>query len=102
MKHAGGFYPLKGGICQSDLRLHLVMVTKKPVTTAELFDLERVPPRLAGLLAVSRPWEVLKLLDEFGVWLSANGADENVGKVHPTAIVNGPLMMEEGAEVGPY
>src|SRR5690606_2122282 len=102
MKHAGGFYPLKGGICQSALRLHLVMVTKKPVTTAELFDLERVPPRLAGLLAVPRPWEALKLLDEFGAGLRDRSADENSGKVHPTAIVNGPLVMEEGAEVGPY
>src|SRR5690606_9084148 len=102
MKHAGGFYPLKGGICQSALRLHLVMVTKKPVTTAELFDLERVPPRLAGLLAVPRPWEALKLLDEFGAGLRDRSADENSGKVHPTAIVEGPLVMEDGAEVGPY
>lgn len=66
--------------------------------TAELFDLERVPPALRDLLAVEQPWEVLARLDAFGASL----LDDRVGTVHPTAIVEGPLVVEEGAEIGPY
>lgn len=65
---------------------------------AELFDLARVPDALASLLDVEWPWESLARLDEFGAAL----IDRPGGRVHPTAIVQGPLVMEDGAEVGPY
>lgn len=68
------------------------------ITTAELFDLGRVPAELARLLDVEYPWEALVRLDAFGAGL----IDRRGGSVHPTAIVNGPLVVEEGAEVGPY
>lgn len=73
-------------------------MTVEAANTAELFDLGRVPSPLKELLAVNRPWEALALLDDFAATL----VDQRAGAVHPTAIVNGPLVMEEGAEVGPY
>ncbi|MFO7545313.1 MAG: hypothetical protein R6W77_07430 [Trueperaceae bacterium] len=66
--------------------------------TAMLFDLERVPAPLRGLLETQHPWEILARLDAFGASL----LDDRVGTVHSTAIVEGPLVVEEGAEVGPY
>jgi UDP-N-acetylglucosamine diphosphorylase / glucose-1-phosphate thymidylyltransferase / UDP-N-acetylgalactosamine diphosphorylase / glucosamine-1-phosphate N-acetyltransferase / galactosamine-1-phosphate N-acetyltransferase len=66
--------------------------------TAALFDLDRVPAPLRELLDTQRPWDVLARLDAFGASL----LDDRVGTVHPTAIVEGPLVVEEGAEVGPY
>src|SRR5690606_31694042 len=66
--------------------------------TAALFDLDRVPAPLRDLLDTQRPWDVLERLDAFGASL----LDDRVGTVHPTAIVEGPLVVEEGAEVGPF
>lgn len=66
--------------------------------TAELFDLERVPEALRALLDVEYPWEALTLLDSFGSGLQDS---RSAGAVHPSAVVEGPLVMEEGAEVGP-
>ncbi|HLU83634.1 MAG TPA: hypothetical protein VKZ43_09550 [Trueperaceae bacterium] len=68
------------------------------VTTRELFDLDRLPAALAQLLDVEYPWEVLERLDAFGKGM----LDERMGQVHPTAIVNGPLFIAEGAGIGPY
>lgn len=68
------------------------------VTTRELFDLEGLPAALLQLLDVEYPWEALARLDAFGKSL----LDDRRGSVHPTAIVNGPLYIAEGAEVGPY
>ncbi len=68
------------------------------LSTGELFDLERVPAWLRELLAVEFPWQALAHLDAFGAGLT-DAAD--AGKVHPSAVVEGPLVMEEGAEVGP-
>lgn len=67
--------------------------------TAELFDRDRVPEALRGLLDVEFPWEVLALLDRFGEALQDQ---RQAGNVHPSAVVEGPLFMEDGAEVGPY
>ena len=66
-------------------------------TTADLFDLGRVPDELRRLLDVERPWEVLARLDEFGAVLVTSAGD-----VHPTAVVEGPLYMARGAKVGPH
>jgi len=68
------------------------------VSIRELFDFDRLPADLAQLLDVEFPWEVLARLDAFGKSL----LDERSGNVHPSAIVNGPLYIAEGAEVGPY
>lgn len=67
--------------------------------TAELFDLARVPEALRGLLDVEHPWEVLALLDRFGESVLDQ---REAGSVHPSAVVEGPLYLEEGAEVGPF
>jgi len=67
-------------------------------TTAELFDLARVPVPLRGLLDVPSPWQVLGLLDAF----ASEMPTARLGNVHPTAIVEGPLYLGEGASVGPY
>lgn len=66
-------------------------------TTADLFDLGRVPDELRRLLDVERPWEVLARLDELGAALVTSAGD-----VHPTAVVEGPLYMARGAKVGPH
>ncbi len=66
--------------------------------TSELFDLARVGDPIAGLLDVARPWQALARLDAFGAGL----LDDRRGRVHPSAIIAGPLVMEEGSEIGPY
>lgn len=66
--------------------------------TSELFDLTDVADPLRGLLGVDRPWEALALLDAFAAGLR----DDRRGKVHPTAVISGPLVMEEGSEIGPF
>jgi len=67
-------------------------------TTTELFDLARVPEPLRGLLDVPLPWQVLDRLDAFASELPT----ARLGSVHPTAIVEGPLYLGEGASIGPY
>ncbi|MEJ2290593.1 MAG: hypothetical protein P8Y13_04800 [Deinococcales bacterium] len=67
-------------------------------STGELFDLERVPEPLRGLLDVALPWEVLARLDAF----AATMPTAEQGRVHPTAIVEGPLFLGEGATIGPF
>src|SRR5690554_4948408 len=67
------------------------------LTTADLFDLERVPGELRHLLDEELPWRVLARLDEFGDALVTEAGD-----VHPTAVVDGPLYMGRGARVGPH
>lgn len=65
---------------------------------AQLFDVTRLPAELANLLDVELPWEALARLDAY----CAAGRDRRAGSVHPTAIVEGPLVIEPGAEVGPF
>lgn len=64
----------------------------------QLVDRARVPERLRQLVAVERPWEVLGRLDAFASEL----VGEVRGRVHPTAILEGEVVVEEGAEIGPY
>ncbi len=68
------------------------------LSPSQLFNMTRVPTELAALLEVEFPWETLALLDEFCAKLS----DSGLGTVHPTAVVEGPLVVMEGATVGPY
>lgn len=71
--------------------------------TAELFDLERVPELLAPLLDVGFPWEALARLDEFGAALvGERRGSGDADAIHPSAVIEGPLVMEEGARIGPF
>ena len=67
-------------------------------TTAALFDARRLPDGLQALLAPDAPWEVLGALDGFVAGLQ----DRREGVIHPTAIVEGPVVLEEGAVIGPF
>jgi UDP-N-acetylglucosamine diphosphorylase / glucose-1-phosphate thymidylyltransferase / UDP-N-acetylgalactosamine diphosphorylase / glucosamine-1-phosphate N-acetyltransferase / galactosamine-1-phosphate N-acetyltransferase len=64
----------------------------------ELFGLARVPDPWRGLFDVDAPYNVLARLDE----LLESIADDRRGEVHPTAIVEGDVMIEPGARVGPF
>jgi bifunctional UDP-N-acetylglucosamine pyrophosphorylase/glucosamine-1-phosphate N-acetyltransferase len=66
--------------------------------TAELYDGRRLEGPLRTLLAVQRPWEVLHALDGFVAALD----DHREGAVHPTAIVEGPVVLGPGAVIGPF
>jgi bifunctional UDP-N-acetylglucosamine pyrophosphorylase/glucosamine-1-phosphate N-acetyltransferase len=66
--------------------------------TAELYDGRRLPEPLRTLLAVERPWEVLHALDGFVGALE----DHREGTVHPTAVVEGPVVLGPGAVIGPF
>lgn len=66
--------------------------------TTDLFDLSQVTDPIARLLDVARPWEALARLDTLGSGL----LDDRRGRVHASAVITGPLVMEEGAEIGPY
>jgi NDP-sugar pyrophosphorylase family protein len=64
----------------------------------ELFRLDELPSELAELWQVERVWQVLERLDRFGARLSSDVR----GRVHPTAIIDGPAFVAESAEIGPY
>lgn len=66
--------------------------------TSELFDLDRVPAALRGLLDTERPWLALAQLDRF----CANLVDDRRGRVHRTAVLEGPVVVADDAEVGPH
>lgn len=67
--------------------------------TTELFETSLVGSPLNALLKVRYPWEALAALDEFGRSLNGQAPP---GSVHPTAIIEGVLYLEEGAQVGPH
>jgi len=64
----------------------------------ELFDLSRVPEAWRGLFDVETPWVALERLDA----LLAHLVDRRAGEVHPSAIVEGPVVLEAGARIGPH
>lgn len=68
------------------------------LSVGELFDTAGLPDDIAGLLAVDLPWQVLTRLDAFGMALT----DVREGAVHPSAVLEGPVAVMEGASVGPY
>jgi len=68
-------------------------------STADLFDLSRVPEALRWLLDVERPWDVLTRLDALLADMPSTGIH---GDVHPTAVLEGPVFVAEGASVGPF
>jgi len=85
-------------------------------STAQLFDLERVPDALRSLLAPERPWDVLGAVDVFladaekehatigdaTVGTAGDDVRANPASVHPTAIVEGWVRLGPGARVGPF
>jgi UDP-N-acetylglucosamine diphosphorylase / glucose-1-phosphate thymidylyltransferase / UDP-N-acetylgalactosamine diphosphorylase / glucosamine-1-phosphate N-acetyltransferase / galactosamine-1-phosphate N-acetyltransferase len=63
-----------------------------------LFDLERVPEAWRGLFDEERPWLVLERLDA----LVADLVDRREGEVHPSAVLEGVVVLERGASIGPH
>lgn len=68
-------------------------------STADLFDLSRVPEPLRSLLEAEQPWDVLDRLDT--ILVDKLGAGVH-GDVHPTAVLQGAVFVSEGARVGPF
>jgi UDP-N-acetylglucosamine diphosphorylase / glucose-1-phosphate thymidylyltransferase / UDP-N-acetylgalactosamine diphosphorylase / glucosamine-1-phosphate N-acetyltransferase / galactosamine-1-phosphate N-acetyltransferase len=64
----------------------------------ELFDLERVPEPWRELFQAEAPWLALARLDD----LVARLTDRREGEVHPTAVVEGVVVLEAGASIGPH
>ncbi len=64
----------------------------------ELFDLDRVPDAWRGLFDVDEPWRALERLDR----LLAALVDRRDGDVHPSAVVEGAVVLEAGARIGPH
>lgn len=64
----------------------------------ELFRLDGLPAELAELFEVEHAWQVLERLDRFGARLES----QLLGRVHPTAVVDGPVYLAEDAEIGPF
>lgn len=68
------------------------------MTSRDLFDLDRVPEPLRELLAGERPWDALEALDAFCERL----VDARRGAVHPTAVLEGDVVLAQDAEIGPH
>jgi bifunctional UDP-N-acetylglucosamine pyrophosphorylase/glucosamine-1-phosphate N-acetyltransferase len=64
----------------------------------ELFDVGRVSAPLRDLLDCERPWHALRALDAFCGELE----DDRTGWVHPTAVLEGPVVMARDAVIGPH
>lgn len=67
-------------------------------STADLFDLARVPEPLRSLLETEQPWDVLERLDAF---LADMPSTAFYGDVSPTAVLEGPVLVTEGARIAP-
>jgi len=68
------------------------------VRLGDLFDLAQVPPAWRGLFEVEEPWQVLARLDA----LLSHLVDDRRGDVHPTAVLEGKVVIEPGASIGPH
>jgi len=68
-------------------------------STSDLFDVTRVPAPLRALLETEEPWQVLGRLDAFLAEMTSTGVH---GEVHPSAVLEGPIFVAEGARVGPF
>jgi len=64
----------------------------------DLFDLDRVPAAWRGLFDAAEPWRALARLDT----LLADLVDRREGEVHPSAVVEGAVLLERGARIGPH
>ena len=68
------------------------------MTTHDLFDLDRVPEPLRELFAGQHPWDALEALDRFCGRL----VNDRRGAIHPTAVVEGDVVIAQDVEVGPH
>jgi UDP-N-acetylglucosamine diphosphorylase / glucose-1-phosphate thymidylyltransferase / UDP-N-acetylgalactosamine diphosphorylase / glucosamine-1-phosphate N-acetyltransferase / galactosamine-1-phosphate N-acetyltransferase len=68
------------------------------LSVAELFDLSGVPEPWRSLFDVEAPWDVLARLDAF----AATIRDDRQGEIHPTAVLEGDVVVERGAAIGPH
>lgn len=68
------------------------------MTPRDLFDVDAVAEELRPLLDVNRPWQVLARIDAFFEDL----VDLRAGRIHPSAVVEGPVYLAEGAVIGPH
>ena len=68
------------------------------INTSDLFDIDLVDENLRSLLQVEFPWQVLTELDKF----TAEIQDLRLGRVHPTAVVEGKVFIAKSASIGPH
>jgi UDP-N-acetylglucosamine diphosphorylase / glucose-1-phosphate thymidylyltransferase / UDP-N-acetylgalactosamine diphosphorylase / glucosamine-1-phosphate N-acetyltransferase / galactosamine-1-phosphate N-acetyltransferase len=68
------------------------------LSVAELFDLPAIPVAWRPLFDVEAPWDFLAMLDAFVATIS----DDRRGEIHPTAVLEGAVVVEPGATVGPH
>jgi bifunctional UDP-N-acetylglucosamine pyrophosphorylase/glucosamine-1-phosphate N-acetyltransferase len=68
------------------------------MTPRDLFAVDAVAAELRPLLEVERPWQILVRLDAFVQGLS----DYRAGRIHPSAVIEGPIHLAEGATIGPH
>ena len=68
------------------------------LTIAELFDLAAIPEAWRVLFDVEAPWDFLARLDAFAATIS----DDRRGEIHPTAVLEGDVVVEPGAVIGPH
>jgi bifunctional N-acetylglucosamine-1-phosphate-uridyltransferase/glucosamine-1-phosphate-acetyltransferase GlmU-like protein len=66
--------------------------------TKDLFSLDKLPGEIRGLLEAEYPWDILKKLDAFVATIQ----DQRLGKVHPTAVLEGNIYLHESATIGPH
>jgi UDP-N-acetylglucosamine diphosphorylase / glucose-1-phosphate thymidylyltransferase / UDP-N-acetylgalactosamine diphosphorylase / glucosamine-1-phosphate N-acetyltransferase / galactosamine-1-phosphate N-acetyltransferase len=66
--------------------------------TKDLFCLDSLPDEFHSLLETEYPWEILKKLDAFVDTIQ----DKRLGKVHPTAVLEGNIYIHETATIGPH
>jgi bifunctional N-acetylglucosamine-1-phosphate-uridyltransferase/glucosamine-1-phosphate-acetyltransferase GlmU-like protein len=64
----------------------------------DCFDLGRIPGVWRSLVDPLQPWLTLAAIDA----LLLEVAELRAGDIHPTAIIEGAVRIEAGAQVGPY
>ncbi len=68
------------------------------IKTSELFDINLVDDNLQDLLDTEFAWQILAKLDSF----TAEIKDLRLGKIHPTAVIEGNVHIAESAVIGPH
>lgn len=67
------------------------------------FDLDRVPRAWRALFDEEQPWRILARLDAFWATLPPMSEEHlHEGEVHPTAVLEGAVLIEAGARIGPH
>lgn len=66
--------------------------------TRALFERDALPAWLRSLLDVDAPWEILARMDAV---LAEEAGRRHHGEIHPSAVLEGNVTIEEGARIGP-